>query len=63
MSGVLTDNSSRSSGLAKTASGGAGVSWDSSIKVEIYLKLLSMLIINRSLSTKKVKKYNVSNIL
>jgi hypothetical protein len=32
MSGVLTDNSARSSGLVKTASGGAGVSWVESIQ-------------------------------
>ena len=32
MSGILTDNSARSSGLAKAASGGAGVSWVESIQ-------------------------------
>lgn len=32
MSGILSDNTARSSGLAKAASGGAGVSWVSSIQ-------------------------------
>ena len=32
MSGILTDNSARSSGLVKAASGGAGVAFQESIK-------------------------------
>ena len=36
MSGILSDNTGKSSGLAKAASGGAGVSWDSSIKTSSF---------------------------
>ena len=35
MSGILTDNSARSSGLVKAASGGAGVAFQESIKTSL----------------------------